>query len=167
MAKSPGDFTGKQKERLQREAQEKQEQEASRLSMITAQEQKSKTNEVIDLTAQKKAKPKVSGPGVQPDAPPVDFSEGGDNRAPEEEGGDEQSLEEVVDATRTSHDEEVGQIAVQTVQPTAVLVRARYDIEQATVGHGNHYTLEAGQRYKLPFDAAQHFAERELVDILQ
>ena len=134
--------------------------------MITAQEQKTKTTEVIDLTQQKKVKPKVTGPGAQPDAAPIDYSEGGDNRAPEEEGTGEQSLEEVVDATRTPS-EDAGQVAVQTVNPTSVLVRARYDIEQATVGHGNHYTLAAGQRYKLPFDAAQHFAERELVDILQ
>ena len=71
----------------------------------------------------------------------------------------------MIESTRAG--DEPGSVAVQTVQPTSVLVRARYDVEQATVGHGNHYTLEAGQRYKLPFDAAQHFAERELVDILQ
>ena len=169
MAKSPGDFTGKQKARLQKEVAEKQQEEAKRLSMITAEENQAKSNEVIDYTNQKKTRLKPTGPGTQQDPDPVDYSEGGDQRdlttatGGAQDPAPEPVTDEVIDTTR-----EPEAVAPQpvTVQPTSVLVRARYDLPQVTIGHGNHYDFEAGRRYRIPYDAAVQLSERDLVDVL-
>ena len=169
MAKSPGDFTGKQKARLQKEAAERQQEEASRLSMITVQENQAKSNEVIDYTKKEKVRQQPTGPGTQVDPEPVDMTEDGDHRQPREDlttatggGVTEPVTDEVIDTTREP--EVVAQPVI--AQPESVMIRARYDLPQVTIGHGNHYDFEAGRRYRVPYNAAQHLAERDLVDIL-
>ena len=149
MATSPGDFTGRQKARLQKEAAERQAEEAQRLTMITADQERAKSDEVVDYTNVEKTRLKPTGPGTQKDPEPVDLSG--------------EAKDEVIDTSR-------GEVAVAEpvkVERTAVLVRARYDLEQVTIGHGNHYNFEAGRRYRIPEDAAIHLSERELVDVLQ
>lgn len=149
MATSPGDFTGRQKARLQKEAAERQAEEAQRLTMITADQERAKSDEVVDYTNVKKTRLKPTGPGTQQDPEPVDLSG--------------EAKDEVIDTSR-------GEVAVAEpvkVERTAVLVRARYDLEQVTIGHGNHYNFEAGRRYRIPEDAAIQLSERELVDVLQ
>lgn len=64
---------------------------------------------------------------------------------------------------------EATEVEVQGVEineTEMVLVRARYDVENATVGYGNNYNMEEGRKYRIPRNAAFHFSERELVDIL-
>lgn len=166
MATSPGDFTGKQKAKLQKEAEERQQEEASRLSMITAQEQKTKSNEVIDYTQKReKVRKQETGPGTQADPEPVDLSEGGDHRevltTATGSSSPEPVKDEVIDTSRGD--------AVQpvVVEKRSVLVRARYDLPQVTIGHGNHYDFEAGRRYRISQDAAIQLSERDLIDILE
>ena len=149
MATSPGDFTGRQKARLQKEAAEQQAEEAQRLTMITADQERAKSDEVVDYTNVEKTRLKPTGPGTQKDPEPVDLSG--------------EAKDEVIDTSR-------GEVAVAEpvkVERTAVLVRARYDLEQVTIGHGNHYNFEAGRRYRIPEDAAIQLSEREMVDVLQ
>lgn len=168
MVKSPGDYTGRQKAKLQKEAQERQEEEAQRLTMITAQESRSKSNEVIDYTQKReKVRMEPTGPGTQVDPEPVDLSEGGDHREAREDlttaTAPEPVLDEVIDTTETA-----GVTRRPTmVEKRSVLVRARYDLPQVTIGHGNHYDFEAGRRYRISQDAAIQLSERELVDILE
>lgn len=168
MVKSPGDYTGRQKAKLQKEAQERQEEEAQRLTMITAQESRSKSNEVIDYTQKReKVRKEPTGPGTQVDPEPVDLSEGGDHREAREDlttaTAPEPVLDEVIDTTETA-----GVTRRPTmVEKRSVLVRARYDLPQVTIGHGNHYDFEAGRRYKISPDAAIQLSERDLIDILE
>lgn len=42
-------------------------------------------------------------------------------------------------------------------------VRINTDLEQVTYGAGNHYDFEAGRRYNLPTDLAQHLDEKGFV----
>ncbi|MCA1781846.1 MAG: hypothetical protein ABR616_10920 [Dermatophilaceae bacterium] len=166
MAKSPGDFTGKQKARLQKEAQEKQAKESNRLSMITAEDNSAKSNEVIDYTNVKKTVKQPTGPGTQVDPEPVDLSEGGDQRgevttATSGDKAPEPVTDEVIDTARSRPQRDPIHL-----DPESVLVRARYDLPQVTIGHGNHYDFEAGRRYKIPYDAAIQLSERDLVDVL-
>ena len=166
MVKSPGDYTGRQKAKLQQEAQERQEQEASRLTMITAEESKAKSNEVIDYTNKKKVRKQETGPGTKVDPEPVDLSEGGDHREARGEltsaTTPEPVLDEVIDTSQ-----EPRRSRATVVEKTSVLVRARYDLPEVTIGHGNHYDFEAGRRYRISQDAAIQLSERDLIDILE
>lgn len=166
MVKSPGDYTGRQKAKLQKEAQERQEEEAQRLTMITAQEGRSKSNEVIDYTQKReKVRKEPTGPGTQVDPEPVDLSEGGDHREAREDlttaTAPEPVLDEVIDTSQEPRPRPT------MVEKRSVLVRARYDLPQVTIGHGNHYDFEAGRRYKISQDAAIQLSERDLIDILE
>lgn len=167
MASSPGDFTGKQKEALAKKHAEEQQQRAGEMSMITAAQEQKKTREVVDYT-----KPKAA---PAPDPGPIDLTGDGD------EDGEGDELIDAIVAKAT--DEDAGPSAEEAQQrhPAAVaqqstpvqvekassLVRARYDLPQVTIGHGNTYDFEEGRQYRVPPNVANHLAERALVDVLQ
>lgn len=165
MASSPGDFTGKQKEALAKQHAEEQQKRAGEMAMVTAAQEVQKNREVVDYT---KAKPEPAPP-----AGPVDLTV-----PPEEREGDEdpiiaEILAEQGDQAPSSplpfrhpSAQPVAPSAT-TVEREAVLVRARYDLEQVTIGHGNTYDFEEGRQYKVPPNVANHLAERALVDVLQ
>jgi hypothetical protein len=44
-----------------------------------------------------------------------------------------------------------------------VVVRAKEDIEDMTVGVGTHYSMEAGRRYVVPQHVAEHMETKDLV----
>lgn len=167
MASSPGDFTGKQKEELARQHAEEQQRRAGEMSMITAAQEQKKTREVVDYTKPKKAPKAPAGP--------VDYT--ANSTAADEEH------DPIIDAIVASANEngedtpestapvapraEVEPQAPVRVEKTATLIRARYDLPQVTIGHGNTYDFEEGRQYRVPPNAANHLAERGLVDILQ
>lgn len=163
MAASPGDFTGKQKEALARKHAEEQQQRAGEMSMITAQQEAKKTREVVDYTKKQQA--------PAPDPGPVDYTV--------ETGSDEENdpvIDAIVASAAESDDEPAAPTAVRgeaqtpapvRVEKTSRLIRARYDLPQVTIGHGNTYDFEEGRQYRVPPNVANHLAERELVDILQ
>ena len=152
MTTGPGDFTGMKKARLQAEVEEQQTREAERLAMATASAQRSSSNEIVDYT---KPRPKVrkepTGPGVKREAPVKDLT------------GDAGKVGAVTDVlVQDEEDEEP-----VYVRPTSVLIRARYDLENVTIGHGTLYNFEAGRRYRVPWNVAEHLGERDLVDVLE
>jgi hypothetical protein len=154
MANSPGDFTGKKKEKLAKANAKEQAERAKEVSMVTAAEDERKSNEVVDYTKEKPTQPKQTGP--------VDLTAEGQDSG-------EASLDEVVAQTREEGGEDPAPVAVSTatrVEKSKVRVRARFDLEQVTIGKGNHYDFEAGRQYLLPPNAAEHLAERDLVDVL-
>lgn len=166
MANSPGDFTGIQKERLAKQHAEEQQKRAGEMAMVTAAQDQKKSREVVDYT-----KPK---PAPAPDPGPVDYVEGNQD----EEGGESDPvIDAIVASARESGDEPeptapaspnaAQPVAPVRVEKTATLIRARYDLPQVTIGHGNTYDFEEGRQYRVPPNVANHLAERELVDILQ
>lgn len=165
-AKNPGDFTGHQKAKLAQQHAEEQQKRAGEMAMITAEQSRKGSREVIDYT-------NVKQPAPAPDPGPVDYTEGA--AAPEDDS--DPTIDAIVAQTHDDDDpHEMPQAprpaAAQPVQPTivkrdSVLIRARYDLENVTIGQGNHYNFEAETRYRVPANVAEHLAERSLVDILQ
>jgi hypothetical protein len=51
-------------------------------------------------------------------------------------------------------------------EKSKVLIRARYDMSQVTVGRGTFFDFEEGRQYYVAPHVAQHLGEREYVDIL-
>lgn len=151
-----GDVTGRQKAQAAKEATKEQQEAAKRMAMATAVEAEKK-KEVVDLSGNT---PEVveSNEPQELDGTPVDVSE------PDE------TVEQVV-AKAAPHPSS-GSVAavveqgVQVAEKTKLKVKALYDIEDATVGYGTSFTLEEGRRYILPRHVAEHFAEKELVEII-
>ena len=158
MAKpSAGDFTGKQKQKLIKEAQAQQTEAAKATSMATAVEERRKGAEVVDYTAKKQA-PKV-------DTGPKDLTV-----TPDE---DDETIARIVAGTSEPEagtideaEDLVEQVAPVVTEKTKVLIRAKYDMSQVTIGKGTFYNFEEGQRYYVPPNVANHLSERDYVDIL-
>lgn len=147
----PSDVTGKQRERLAREYAEEQKRKASQISMVTAGIEEEKA-EVVDLT----------NPSTPTTAPPEDLEVEEDPVIARilAQGGEQ-----------VPGDQEVA--AIQEMAPTEIetnpihLVRCISDVQQATIGVGQHYSLEAGRKYKLPKSVAIHLEEKGYVDIIK
>lgn len=165
MAKtSPGDFTGRQKNKLAKEAQLQQAEAAKTVSMVTAAEEKAKSAEVVDYTKEKQPAPVDTGP--------VDLTVTNAD-------DDDETIAKIVAST----DDEapaagtVGEPTDLTAEPQIpvepvrvekqkVLIRSKYDLPQVTIGKGTFYDFEEGRQYYVPPNVARHLNERDYVDVL-
>lgn len=143
---SAGNYTGKQKKKLEAKAREEQTLRANELSMVTAEAEQEKKDAVVDYT--KKG-------GVKE----VEITTEAGEQHPTDEAGDESTAEQQPAS-------DVEEVAPIEVGKSKIRVRARADLDQVTVGKGNHYDFEAGRQYFVPPNVARHLGERELVDIL-
>lgn len=169
MANAAGDFTGRKKQELAAKYAEEQERRASEMAMASASAEKTKSREVVDYTQPKAASP-------PPDTGPVDLTEDTSDdptidaivaATREDEGDDDGPTPEELDAAQeATARQQVQAVDPTQVQKTSVLIRARYDLEQVTIGHGNHYDFEEGRKYRVPPNVANHLSERGLVDVL-
>ena len=69
---------------------------------------------------------------------------------------------EVVDMTTPSTPtviDEVESVGV-SLADDSVVVRVAEDIEMMTIGVGNHYSFQAGKKYKVPQNVATHLKEK-------
>lgn len=166
MAKtSPGDHTGRQKQKLIREAQDAQSESAKKVAMATAAEQDRRKTEVVDYTAKKSAPPVDTGP--------KDLTVEDDEDA---------TIARIVAGTAEPESGTVGEPEDLTapkapkapavpaepvkVEKSKVLIRSKYDLPQVTVGKGTLYNFEEGQRYYVPPNVAKHLASKDLIDVL-
>lgn len=151
---SPGNYTGKMKEKLQKEAQQEQERRAAEVSMITAQEKQVKDDTVVDYTEAQKGRKKKAVKEAVVEEPPTDQTSAEDESPSSPEVQQNPGVQEV---------EPVEPIQVSK---TKVKVRARANLENVTIGAGTMFDFEAGRQYLVTPNVAQHLAERELVDVL-
>lgn len=164
MAKnSPGDFTGNRKKKLAKEAQLQQAEASKTMSMVSAAEEKAKNAEVVDYTKEKVAAPVDTGPvdltvTEDDDDPTIAKFVAENDDAPESGtvGGPTDLTAEPVKAPAP----------VQVIEKQKVLIRAKYDMSQVTIGKGTFYDFEEGRQYYVPPHVAQHLDERDYVDVL-
>lgn len=164
-----GDYTGNQKEVLQREHEDAVEQRRDELGLITAGVQLVKDEGVIDLTG---AEPVLEGTDQLIDAAA---------RQPAPQQREEEQPEGTSVGSSKSGSLEVRELpqekpraAVQgneVLTPdllnTPTIVRSLYDLEDVTIGYGNTFTFRAEYRYKVPRWVAQHLEEKGLAIVLQ
>lgn len=55
--------------------------------------------------------------------------------------------------------DEVEIVGVQTADDS-VVIRVAENLDFVTIGAGNHYSFEAGKKYKVPSQVAQHLKEK-------
>ena len=158
-SKTHGDITGRKSAKQTAALTEEKKREAARISQAT-QARAEDMEEVVNLV---RRQPKETGPA--PDA--IQKQDG--SRPVEDEPDD--VVEALVAEADQPASREVGGIVRQQSGPTLVkaetaIVRSNYDLENVTVGAGNHYDFEQGRKYKVPMNVAEHLAQKELVDIL-
>ena len=149
----PGDFTGRKKAELLKQQADEQKQAAAKLTTTAPVAEDRSKREVVDYATEKPAPP--------PEGPK-------DLTVDQEE---DPVIARIVAGTAEPAPGVVGapQDVVQTVDPVKpqkVLVRAKYDLKQVTVGRGTFYDFEEGQRYYVPPNAAEHLERKNLVDVL-
>ena len=109
------DYTGRQREKLQKDNAEEIARRAEEISTATAVQAEKDANSVTDLT---------QGAPVVID-----------------------SVEEVL----------------PTLTENTVVIRVNEDVEDMTIGVGNHYSFKMGQKYKVSKQIADHLEEKGLV----
>lgn len=165
----PGDFTGRQKEVLQKEHEEAVNARREELGLISAGRQQVRDEGVIDLM---EGEPKLEGtdelidaaarePEVVPSQEPV-----GPQGTKLHGGG--QSTIDVYELPEERPQAAVAQGEALTAElmnePT--LIRSLYDIEDVTIGYGNNFTFREGYRYRVPRWVAAHLEEKGLALVL-
>lgn len=166
MAKpSAGDFTGKQKAKLAKEAQLQQAEAAKTVSMVTAAEEKAKNAEVVDYTKEKPAPPVDTGP-VDLTMTDADDDDETIAKIVASTDDDTPAAGTVGEATDLTEEKPPPPVEPVRVEKQKVLIRAKYDLSQVTVGRGTFYDFEEGRQYYVPPHVAQHLGERDYVDVL-
>lgn len=159
-SKSHGDITGRKAAKQQAELEEEKKREASRV----AQAQQSRAEDKEEVVRLVRQSPEPKGP--EPEQ--IEYQDG--TPKPEEEP--DATVEALVAEADQPQSREVGGIvreqggAPTIVEAETTIVRSNYDLEQVTVGAGNHYDFEEGRKYEVPTHVAKHLAEKEIVDIL-
>lgn len=151
----PSDVTGRQKAELEKRLAAEIAKRAKEMAMAAEVEQEEKS-EVVDYTNPGDSRPAQTEEPLEVDEdfdPTIEAIVASAETNPED--FDTQSVDTIVEQVTIAdrHD--------------AVLVRANVDMEQVTIGVGNHFDFEAGRKYRLPFNAARHLAENGHVDILR
>lgn len=159
-SKTHGDITGRKAAKLTAELEEEKKREAQRVAQATKVREDGK-EEVVNLVRQQ---PKRKGP--EPEV--IEVQDG----SPREEEEPDATVEALVADADQPAPREVGGIVREQrggptiVEPETAIIRANYDLEQVTVGAGNHYDFEEGRKYEVPLNVAKHLAQKEIVDIL-
>lgn len=163
----PGDFTGRQKEVLQREHEEAVDARRDELGLINAGKAAIKDEGVINLMS---GDPLLEGtdelidaaarePGVieRPAAPEAVRLDG---------GGQSSMVIEELPEERPQAVVQKGEVVTPELLNEPTLIRSLYDIEDVTIGYGNTFTFREGYRYKVPRWVAGHLEEKGLALVL-
>lgn len=71
----------------------------------------------------------------------------------------ETEITDLTDVSRPTVIDEVESVGV-TLADEVQIVRVAEDIEMMTIGAGNHYSFQAGKKYKVPKHVAAHLQEK-------
>jgi hypothetical protein len=178
---SPGDFTGKEKERVSKESAEEQTQRQRQISMATAAEEEELQSGVHDPQSQSiiehfgngNEAVEVGDLGeddfdsqepivVEPRRPPT-FG-----RADEEPVLTGQESPDMVDSILSRYEQPRSSASsVEQLLSPMVVIRTDEDVDRMTYGmrngEPNEFTFRAGVAYKVPREIAQHLRDRNLV----
>lgn len=147
-----GDISGRAKQKLLEEHAEERKEAEKR--MATAEKVRAvEDQQVLDLTK------KIPAVVEEPEFEVLDGS-------PEDDEDVDETIAALAGRDAAAETASVSSPATTTVVKETCKVRARYDLEQVTIGAGTFYDFEEGRKYIVPYNVAFHLAERELVDIL-
>lgn len=138
----PGDYTGQQKAKLAKEHADAVAARGDELAMMDAAERVAAENRVTDYTAG------ADSPLILDDEKSLADAEAELSRNRPQFEDDEVVID----------DEGVG----VREQPHRT-IRVNSDLEQVTIGAGNHYTFKEGEKYRVPAAVADHLEEKGLV----
>lgn len=163
-----GDFTGRQKEALQKEHEEAVDARRDELGLITAGKRAVREEGIIDLTS---GQPVLEGTDELIDAA---AREPGVIPRPEEPSPDGKRLGtsttsiEVLElpAEKPQAAVQAGEVLTPDMLEKPALIRSLYDVEDVTIGYGNTFTFREGFRYKVPRWVASHLEEKGLALVL-
>lgn len=136
----PGDFTGQAKAKLAREHADEVKARDQELGMMEAAEAEAAQNRVTDYT-------QGPAPVVLDDPDVVAQAEELLRRDPE-----------LLDEVHVLGDEP-GQLREQPFRT----IRINSTLESVTIGAGNHYTFNEGEKYRVPAHVADHLEEKGYV----
>lgn len=133
-----GDFTGQQKAKLAKEHAEEVAKREGELSMMAEREAIEAQNRVTDYTQ-----------GTQPTI--LDDPESVARAEAELQRGGLGDDVQVLDGD------------VETRERPDRVIIVNTDLEQITIGAGNHYSFNEGEKYRVPAHVADHLEEKGLV----
>ena len=134
----PGDFTGQQKAKLAKEHAEEVAKREGELSMMAEREAIEAQNRVTDYTQ-----------GTQPTI--LDDPESVARAEAELQRGGLGDDVQVLDGD------------VETRERPDRVIIVNTDLEQITIGAGNHYSFNEGEKYRVPAHVADHLEEKGLI----
>lgn len=162
----PGDFTGRQKEALQKEHEEAVEARREDLGIVNATKARVRDEGVIDLTS---GEPVLEGTDELIDTAAREPSVITPDEVPEE--GTRIGSTGSVEVFELPEERPQAFLPGEALRPEAqdepCIIRALYDCEQVTIGYGNTYDFREGYRYKVPRWVAAHLEEKGLAIVLQ
>lgn len=139
----PGDFTGQAKAKLAKEHAEAVAQREGELSMMAEAEAQAAENRVTDYTNGPNNPVVIDDPDVVAEA----------ERTLRDSAGPE-ILDEV-----TVIDDPAGELRARPART----IRINSTLESVTIGAGNHYTFNEGEKYTVPAHVADHLEEKGYV----
>jgi len=162
-----GDFTGNQKEVLQRQHEDAVNERRDELGLVTAGQQAIKDEGVIDLTS---GQPVLEGTDKLIDTAARQPGVVEQEEVPEEgtrigSGTSTYDVMEMPDEKPKAL-AQAGEVLTPDLLNSPTLVRALYDLEDITIGYGNTFTFREGYRYRVPRWVAQHLEEKNLALVL-
>lgn len=140
----PGDFTGQAKAKLAKEHAEEVAKREGEISMMAEAEAKAAENRVTDYTKGAQNPVILDDPDVVAEA----------EKALRDSRDDVETLDEV-------HvlDDEAGALRDRPART----IRINSTLESVTIGAGNHYTFNEGEKYTVPAHVADHLEEKGYV----
>lgn len=157
-----GDFTGRQRAKLDRERAAEKAARKDSISMITGAQEAAK-DDVVDYTDQKQGRKRGRKSAAK--APVTDTHTGEEIEDPtiaaivgdgDEPDPDALDVEDYVD------DDEV-----EVTRYPDVEIKAMADLEQVTIGVGTEYNFEYGRKYIVPYNVAFHLQEQGYCEVLR
>lgn len=150
----PGDVTGRKREELAREHSEEVKAREKELGLVNAAHRRSVDEDVIDPFS-KEIISDADGsvrPMEEPEEDAPKFI--GSNTA-------DFAVEELPEP-KTDTDPKIMRSDDQAYLNEKVVVRVNSDLEDVTLGAGNHFSFIAGRRYRVPRWVANHLEEKGL-----
>lgn len=164
----PGDFTGRQKEVLEKEHEEAVEARRDELGLVSAAKAQVKDEGVIDMMD---GEPKLEGTDELIDTAAREPEVIEKVETPPEgtklDGGGMANIDVYeLPEERPQAVAGKGEVVTPELMNEPTLIRALYDIEDVTIGYGNNFTFREGYRYRVPRWVAAHLEEKGLALVL-
>lgn len=157
---SAGDFTGRQRARLDQERAAQKAARQDQITTITGARREAK-QEVVDYTDQKQGRKRGRKSAAKA---PVTNAETG------EQVEDPTIAAIVGDADEPDpealHPEDMTE-GPEIVERPNVEIKAMADLEQVTIGVGTEYNFEYGRKYIVPYNVAFHLSEQGYCEVLR